>query len=114
LHIGNVWDVNNALIMGLDNPLENTIQRIKLYEFNGADGVFVPCIVDIEDIKKVVNATTLPINIMTMPTLNDFETLKNIGVKRVSQGAFVYNSLMEDFKNKLITINKDHSFQSLF
>jgi len=101
-------------IMGLDNPLEDTIQRIKLYELNGADGIFVPCIVDIEDIKKVVNSTTLPINIMMMPNLDDFETLTEVGVKRVSQGAFIYNDLMENFKNNLITINQDNSFKSLF
>jgi len=101
-------------IMGLHNPLKDTIQRIKLYELNGADGIFVPCIVDIEDIKKVVNATTLPINIMTMPTLDDFSTLQNAGVKRVSQGAFIYNNLMKDFEDKLLTINKENSFKSLF
>lgn len=101
-------------IMGLNNPLKDTITRIKLYELNGADGIFVPCIVNIEDIKKIINATTLPINVMTMPTLDDFETLKNIGVKRVNQGAFIYNSFMGNFESKLHTINKENSFKSLF
>lgn len=101
-------------IMGLDNPLEETIKRVKLYEENGADGVFVPCIVDIEDIKEVVKSTTLPVNIMTMPNLPSFNTLQQTGVKRISQGPFIYNSLMESFENKLETINKDNSFKSLF
>lgn len=101
-------------IMGLDNPLEDTIQRVKLYENNGADGIFIPCIVDIKDIKKIVSTTNLPINIMTMPTLDSFSTLQNAGVKRVSQGPFIYNNLMENFENRLLTINKEDSFKSLF
>jgi 2-methylisocitrate lyase-like PEP mutase family enzyme len=101
-------------IMGLDNALEETIKRVKLYEQNGADGIFVPCIVDIKDIKEVVNVTTLPVNIMTMPNLPSFDVLQKVGVKRVSQGPFIYNSLMENFENKLETINKDNSFKSLF
>ena len=101
-------------IMGLDNPLEETIKRVKLYEASGADGIFVPCIVDIKDIKEVLKSTTLPVNIMTMPDLLSFDTLQQAGIKRISQGPFIYNSLMESFENKLKTINKDNSFKSLF
>jgi len=101
-------------IMGLSNPLEETIKRVKLYEQNGADGIFVPCIVEIEDIKEVVKSTVLPVNIMTMPNLPSFDSLQQAGVRRVSQGPFIYNNLMESFKNKLETIDKDNSFKSLF
>ncbi|NQY53928.1 MAG: isocitrate lyase/phosphoenolpyruvate mutase family protein [Campylobacteraceae bacterium] len=101
-------------IMGLDNPLEETIKRVKLYEQNGVDGIFVPCMVDIGDIKEVVKYTTLPVNIMTMPNLPSFDSLEQAGIKRISQGAFIYNSLMESFENKLETINNDNSFKSLF
>ena len=101
-------------IMGLDNPLEETIKRVKLYEQNGVDGIFVPCMVDIGDIKEVVTYTTLPVNIMTMPNLPSFDSLEQAGIKRISQGAFIYNSLMESFENKLETINNDNSFKILF
>lgn len=101
-------------IMGLDNPLEETIKRVKLYEQNGVDGIFVPCMVDIGDIKEVVTYTTLPVNIMTMPNLPSFDSLEQAGIKRISQGVFIYNSLMESFENKLETINNDNSFKSLF
>jgi len=101
-------------IMGLENPLEKTLLRIKSYEQNGADGIFVPCIVNIEDIKKVIHTTFLPVNVMTMPTLDDFNTLQNAGVKRVIQGPFIYNNLMKCFEDKLEDINNDNSFISLF
>jgi 2-methylisocitrate lyase-like PEP mutase family enzyme len=101
-------------IMGLDNPLENTIQRIKQYEKTGIDGIFVPALVNIEDIKQIVHATSLPINVMTMPDLDRFKILKDVGVKRISQGPFLYNNLMEKFENTLKQIKKDDSFESLF
>ncbi|RXK13079.1 carboxyvinyl-carboxyphosphonate phosphorylmutase [Halarcobacter mediterraneus] len=101
-------------IMGLENPLENTLERIKLYEDIGVDGIFVPCIVNIEDIKTITQNINLPLNVMTMPDLDSFDVLENAGVKRVSQGPFIYNKLIENFENKLETITKDNSFQSLF
>jgi 2-methylisocitrate lyase-like PEP mutase family enzyme len=101
-------------IMGLDNPLEETIKRVKLYSQNGVDGIFIPCITSIEDIKEIVKHTILPINIMTMPNLPSFDILQKAGIKRISQGPFVYNNVMEHFKNKLETINRDNSFKSLF
>jgi 2-methylisocitrate lyase-like PEP mutase family enzyme len=63
-------------IMGLDNPLKETLDRIKLYEKSGADGIFVPCVTSKDDIKEIVKTTSLPVNVMTMPNLPTFEILK--------------------------------------
>ena len=101
-------------IMGLDNPLRETIKRIKLYELNGADGIFIPSITNIEDIQKVVNITFLPINVMAMPNLPSFSQLQNNGVKRVSQGSFIYNDMINKLENTINNIKKDNSFKGLF
>ena len=101
-------------IMGLDNPLENTLERIKLYEQNGADGIFVPFVTDINDIKQIVKETSLPLNVVARPELGDFDTLQNAGVKRVSQGPFVYKHFMGYFNDMLSTIDENKSFKSLF
>lgn len=118
LHEKNIDIFINArtdyFIMGLDNALEETIKRIKLYEQSDADGIFVPCVVDIKDIETLVNSTNLPLNIMSMPNLPSFEILQEVGVKRLSQGPFVYNSLISDFEKKLENIKKDSAFIGLF
>lgn len=101
-------------IMGLDNPLEETIKRVKLYEQNGAEGIFIPCVTDIEYIKKIVQSTDLPVNIMVMPELPSFDDLKQSGVRRISQGPFVYQSVINDFEKKLDSIDKCQSFSGLF
>ena len=100
--------------MGLENPLEETIKRIKIYEKNGVDGIFIPCITSITDIKQVVNSTNLPINVMTMPNLPNFKSLQEFGVKRNSMGSFIYNQLSKHFKEILQNIEDDQSFNCLF
>jgi hypothetical protein len=49
-----------------------------------------------------------------MRDLLSFDTFQQTWIKRISQGPFTYNSLMESFENKLKTINKDNPFKSLF
>lgn len=104
----------DCYILNINDALSETIKRIKLYEKAGADGLFVPCLVDIEDINKVVQATNLPVNIMAMPNLPSFEQLNKVGIKRVSQGPFVYENIIMHFSNILKTINKENSFQGIY
>lgn len=101
-------------IMGLPNPLEATLQRVKIYATNGADGIFVPGITVEEDIRKVIRSTSLPINVMCMPTLTDFDTLQALGVKRISVGPFLYNNMLGKLENSIQEITKNNSFKSIF
>lgn len=101
-------------IIGLANPFEETIKRIKIYEEFGADGIFVPCIVAENEIQQVVESTTLPINVMCMPDLPDFNHLEKLGVKRISIGPFLYNSMIDKLEKSIIEITKNKSFNSIF
>ena len=79
----------------LDSPtaLPETLRRIPLYESAGADGIFVPCITSPEDIQQVVDATTLPINVMAIPGLPGLSTLQSLGVRRISMGPFLFSKV---------------------
>ncbi len=101
-------------IMGLKNPLEETLKRIKIYAESGADGIFVPCIVQENEIKKIVAVTSLPINVMCMPNLANFKALENMGVKRISIGPFLYNTMIVKVENSIKQIRKEQSFQPIF
>ncbi len=101
-------------IMGLANPFEETLKRIKIYEESGADGIFVPCIVAENEIKKIVESTTLPVNVMCMPNLPDFNTLETLGVKRISIGPFLYNNIVSELEKSILKITKNKSFNSIF
>ncbi len=101
-------------VIGLDNPLKKSIARAKLYEEAGADGIFVPCIVDENDIKRLVDSVSLPLNVMAMPDLPSFSILERIGVKRISMGPFVHNKINENLKYILGEIKGKQSFNCLF
>jgi len=71
----------DTFILLKENVIEETKLRIKLYEKAGADGIFTPCIEKEDDIKTIVDSTTLPLNVMCMPNLPDFESLTRLGVR---------------------------------
>ena len=101
-------------LMGLENPLNKTLERIKLYEEAGADGIFVPCVVQEEEIAKITQSVSLPVNVMCMPDLPSFETLEKLGVKRISEGNFVYNKIAADLEKTVSLIIENKSFGTLF
>lgn len=104
----------DTFLLGNANTIEETITRIKYYENAGADGIFVPCIENFADIEAVVNSTTLPINVMCMPNLPDFDVLNKLGVKRVSMGNFIFDKMYKDYKVNLEKIQSQKSFSSTF
>lgn len=101
-------------ILGLANPLEETLKRIKIYEESGADGIFVPCIIAENEIQQMVKTTPLPINVMCMPELPDFVKLNKLGVKRISFGPFLYNNMIDKLEKNIIEITQKESFNPIF
>lgn len=104
----------DGFIQGLPNALSETIQRIQEYQNTGVHGIFVPCVVNPEDIKAVVMSTKLPINVMCMPQLPVFGELQKLGVKRISSGNFVHQHVLKTLEEMMITIQNDQSFKNLF
>ena len=104
----------DGFLLGMPTALAETLERIKSYQDSGANGIFVPCITAKDDIKKVVSATHLPINVMCMPELPGFEELKSLGVRRISMGPFVNNLINKKTVEAITTILKDNNFSSLF
>lgn len=104
----------DAFLLGLPDAASQAKQRIELYEQNGADGIFLPGICDADDIRSAVAQTSLPINVMCVPSLPDFETLAAIGVKRISMGNFMNENLLRTMEDVVSAIVVQQSFQSLF
>ncbi|MFK7773634.1 MAG: isocitrate lyase/phosphoenolpyruvate mutase family protein [Saprospiraceae bacterium] len=104
----------DTFLLNHPDPVAETIRRIRLYEKAGANGIFVPCITHEDDIKSIVENTPLPINVMCMPNLPDFSTLKKLGVKRISMGNFLYDQMNVFLEKNLNTIIQQNSFQHIF
>ncbi|SKC85487.1 isocitrate lyase/PEP mutase family protein [Ohtaekwangia koreensis] len=104
----------DGFLLGMPTALTETVKRIKRYEAAGANGIFVPCITAESDIKEVLDNTSLPLNVMCMPDLPDFDVLKSLGVKRISMGNFVHGYINKKLEDIGTAIFQDQSFASLF
>jgi 2-methylisocitrate lyase-like PEP mutase family enzyme len=104
----------DAFLLGVDNVVEEAIKRAKLYQLAGADGLFFPCITEIDDIKAVVTATSLPINVLSMPELPNFEVLAGLGVKRISMGNFAHEAVYTGLERQFFEIKETGTCASLF
>ena len=104
----------DTFILLQENVIEETKKRIHWYKNAGADGIFTPCIEKEKDIETIVNSTNLPINVMCMPNLPDFDTLTKLGVKRISIGNFLFDKMYGKFEETVQTVLNQNSFKSIF
>lgn len=104
----------DTFILLQQNIIEETVNRILLYQDAGADGIFTPCIKNEDDIKTIVNSTNLPINVMCITNLPNFETLAELGVKRISMGNFLFDKMYNKFEETFQTVLTEGSFKPIF
>jgi 2-methylisocitrate lyase-like PEP mutase family enzyme len=81
----------DTYLLNVKNKQTETNNRMAIYKNSGADGIFLPCISNENDISEAVSHTKLPLSVMCIPGLPDFELLQSVGVKRVSMGPFMFN-----------------------
>ena len=74
----------NALY-GIDD-LDDTIARLRAYRAAGADVLYAPRLTDAEHIRRVVQATDAPVNVLAMRHGPTIPALAELGVRRVSTG----------------------------
>ncbi|MGL4743485.1 MAG: isocitrate lyase/PEP mutase family protein [Dermatophilaceae bacterium] len=67
--------------------LDDTIARLVAYREAGADVVYAPGSVDIDDIATLVRAVDAPVNVLALPDGPSVAELAAAGVRRVSTGA---------------------------
>jgi 2-methylisocitrate lyase-like PEP mutase family enzyme len=69
------------------NPdLDDTIARLQAYQEAGADVLYAPGLVDIDDIRRVVAEVDRPVNVLARPGLAPVSQLAEAGVARISVG----------------------------
>lgn len=105
---------SDVFLLELEGALDEALLRAKSYQNAGANGVFFPCVTRVEDIRAIVEVTSLPVNVMAMPDLPDTTVLTNLGVKRVSMGNFAHDCIYDQLKKLLVDIKDKKSCQPLF
>jgi 2-methylisocitrate lyase-like PEP mutase family enzyme len=66
--------------------LADTIRRLQAYQEAGADVLFAPGLPTLEDIRAVVSAVDLPVNVMAAGLPLTHAQLQEAGVRRISTG----------------------------
>ncbi|MFI6781116.1 isocitrate lyase/phosphoenolpyruvate mutase family protein [Micromonospora sp. NPDC050276] len=69
--------------------VDETVTRAAAYLAAGADGIFVPGVVDPETIRALVQAVPAPLNVLAGPGAPAVQELARLGVARVSLGSSV-------------------------
>ena len=103
----------DTYLLNIEKKREETIKRLKVYETTGADGIFLPCISNENDIVEAVNNTKLPVSVMCIPGLPGFAALNKLGVKRVSMGPFMFNKIYDNIGRLSETIDTSKNFSSI-
>lgn len=101
------------LLPGTD-PLADTLARARAYRAAGADGLFVPGLIQPEAIGRLAAACPLPLNLMCLPGLPDFATLRRLGVRRLSMGNLLYDARLQGLQHALQAITASQSFEPVF
>ncbi|MEV5051213.1 isocitrate lyase/phosphoenolpyruvate mutase family protein [Arthrobacter sp. LAR12-1-1.1] len=85
--VDNIW-------FGEQPTVDAVLLRACAYADAGADGIFVPGLVDPEDIRIVTAGMGLPVNVLAHPSLTVAE-LGELGVRRVSSGSLPYRAAID-------------------
>lgn len=85
-----------------DAMVEAALERARAYADAGADGLFVPGLVDEALIARVVAASPLPVNIMVGKDTPPLARLAALGVARVSHGPGPYLAAMRALQDAAV------------
>jgi 2-methylisocitrate lyase-like PEP mutase family enzyme len=72
-----------------EGRVEMTLARAERYRAAGADGLFVPGLVDAAGIRAIAAGTPLPLNVMARPGLPAARELASLGARRLSGAAWM-------------------------
>ncbi len=72
----------------------DTIARLQAYQEAGADVLFAPGVIDIDDVRQLVASVDRPVNVLPGPGAPTVAELGEVGVRRISVGgAFAFAAL---------------------
>lgn len=104
----------DAHILNVPRKQHETLNRILVYNSSSADGLFVPCIANAQDIAEVVGLSKLPLNVMSIPPLPGIDELNDLGVKRISMGPFAFQKVYKEISELSKAIASARTLAPLF
>lgn len=94
--------------------LMETIRRLTAYAEAGADCLYAPGLRKLEDIAAVVEAVApKPVNVLVGSDFTDMETMRNLGVRRISVGGALARAAWRGFLDAAREIAEQGTFTHL-
>jgi 2-methylisocitrate lyase-like PEP mutase family enzyme len=91
-------DVYLESLVPEDRRVAESIARAARYRDAGADGIFVPGVVDSNALRAIVAGVTLPLNVLARPGLPPARALEALGARRLSAGSGIASALFGSMK----------------
>ena len=85
--------------LSAEEKLVETIRRGNAYKDAGANGFYPIVLTEKESMKSIVKEVGLPVNILLLPGIPDFEILQTIGIARISLGPGFLKTAINAMKN---------------
>jgi len=90
------------------------LERAKLYQTAGADGLFVPGLGNVEDTARIASQTTLPLNLMLLPSMPAIQSLFAVGARRLTAGPANFQTAYGHARTLAHALMTDHHTSGLF
>lgn len=106
----------DVYLRGLVDPgarLAETVRRAERYVDAGADGIFVPGVVDPETIAALAGALQVPLNVMVGPDSPALAELSGLGVARASLGSAVAQAAYTAVRRATVDLLAHGTYASL-
>lgn len=85
--------------------VEEAVRRVLAYQAAGADVLYVPALIDLDQVRDLLKAVELPVNVLAgLGQLRDANALLDAGVQRVSVGSSLYTAVMGAFMRAAETL----------
>jgi 2-methylisocitrate lyase-like PEP mutase family enzyme len=95
------------------NPdLDDTIARLQAFDAAGADVLYAPGLASGDEIRRVCEAVSKPVNVLARPGLTVAEIVE-VGAQRISVGGSLTWTAVEAFADAAIAIRDRGSFEGL-
>jgi 2-methylisocitrate lyase-like PEP mutase family enzyme len=107
-------DVYVRGLVPAERRVTEALARATRYRAAGADGLFVPGVIDAADIRELVPGAGLPLNVLARPGLPPAATLAELGVRRLSAGSWVASAAFGRLRSVVTTFLDDGVCDPLF
>lgn len=94
---------------GRQEALDETVLRVRAYRAAGADGVFVPGMVDDDEIAAVLGSTDAAVNLLYLPGRLRVRRLAELGVHRISCGSLLFRTALQAAVTAALAVARDET-----